>query len=67
MPNETPVFYAFAVDPATGAWKIWMGTGTREAIAAAGYRTPPKPFGYCSKSSLKDGWGFRFLHIHDAQ
>lgn len=33
MQNDTPVFHAFAYNPLTAQYDIWVGMGTRQAIA----------------------------------
>jgi hypothetical protein len=37
----------------------WLGTGTRDAIKAAGGRVDPASWGYYPKELLVDGWAFR--------
>jgi hypothetical protein len=36
--NDTPVYHAFAFNPNTVDYDIWIGIGTSEAIAKRGLR-----------------------------
>ena len=38
MQNDTPVYHAFAFNPKTIDYDIWVGIGTREAIAKRSLR-----------------------------
>jgi hypothetical protein len=58
LPNDTQVFEAFAFNPRTADYDIWRGTGTWEAIKAAGFRADLSSLMYHPKDLLVDGWAF---------
>jgi hypothetical protein len=57
MTNDTPVYPAFAYNPATVDFDIWRGIGTREAIAKLGLRGRGLVL-WCPHEWLVDGWSF---------
>jgi hypothetical protein len=59
MKNDTLVFDAMAFNPSTVSYDIWKGTGTRQAIEAAGFLVVEASRRGCPKEILKDGWSYR--------
>jgi hypothetical protein len=63
MANDNPVYHAFAYNPSTIDYDIWVGVGTREAIRNGGFRGDGIVL-WCPHERLVDGWSFRVLHPH---
>jgi hypothetical protein len=59
LANDMQVFEAFAFNPQTADYDIWRGTGTWEAIKAAGCRADLSSLMYHPKELLVDGWALR--------
>jgi hypothetical protein len=56
LANNMQVFEAFAYNPRTASYDIWRGTGTWEAIKAAGCRADLSSLMYHPKEQLQNGW-----------
>jgi hypothetical protein len=59
MEYNVAIYDGKAYNDRTAAYDIWKGAGTREAIAAAGFRYEPWTQRGCRKELLEDGWSFR--------
>ncbi len=53
--NDTPVYHAFAFNSNTVDYDIWVGVGTRDAIAKRGLRGDGFVL-WCPHEWLVDGW-----------
>jgi hypothetical protein len=56
MTNDTAVYDAMAYNPSTVDYDIWVGLGTREAIANRGLKPDWATLRYCPKEWLVDGF-----------
>jgi hypothetical protein len=57
--NQTAYFYAFAYNPLTVSYDLWIGTATLPAIREAGLRADLSYPMYGDEKLAVDGWAFK--------